>query len=59
MKEKRSKSPEKRTKKMMDELGIKSVEEYQGSDSKQLLTGIKDIDYCKRFASKLDKEIEW
>ncbi len=57
------------------ELGVRNAGEVERSDSEQLLEnytnlnanadltkakiGIKDIDYCKRFARQLDQEIEW
>ncbi|MCX6138637.1 MAG: DUF4332 domain-containing protein [Ignavibacteriales bacterium] len=57
------------------EMGIKSINDYSKMKSEDILRkyqkvnhvkslskanlGIKDIEYCKRFCKKLDKEIEW
>jgi len=39
------------------------VEDYQQLNEKQGMSlpkfGLKDINYCQRFARKLDQDIEW
>jgi hypothetical protein len=61
--------------KILIRMGIKGVENYLTTPSEIILEkyqkinavealskaklGLKDVEYCKRFCSKLDKEIEW
>jgi len=60
---------------ILREMGIKSVSDYECQDSAEILEkyqkvneekqyikvklGIKDVEYCKRFCRKLDRDIEW
>lgn len=60
---------------ILNEIGIKSINDYLNMKSEEILIkyqsineqksnskaklGIKDIEYCKRFCKKLDKNIEW
>lgn len=60
---------------ILNEIGIKSITDYLNMKSEEILSkyqninerksyskaklGIKDIEYCKRFCKKLDKDIEW
>ncbi|MFZ5966964.1 MAG: DUF4332 domain-containing protein [Bacillota bacterium] len=61
--------------KILNRMGIKKVEDYVMTDSQEILRdfremnkgnayakvklGLKDIEYCKRFARKLKTAIEW
>jgi hypothetical protein len=61
--------------KILNEIGIKSINDYLKTKSEDILVkyqkinaekgyskaklGLKDIEYCKRFCKKLKKEIEW
>jgi hypothetical protein len=61
--------------KILKKMGIKGVESYLSAPSEMILEryqkineieslskaklGLKDVEYCKRFCSKLDKEIAW
>jgi hypothetical protein len=60
---------------ILNKIGIKSVSDYLDAGSEEILKrfqkinenksltkaklGLKDVEYCKRFCKKLDKEIEW
>jgi predicted flap endonuclease-1-like 5' DNA nuclease len=60
---------------ILNEIGIKSINDYLNMNAEEILSkyqdlneqksysraklGIKDIEYCKRFCRKLDKDIEW
>ena len=60
---------------ILREMGIKSVSDYESQDSVDILEkyqrvneekqytkarlGLKDVAYCKRFCKKLDRDIEW
>lgn len=61
--------------KILYEIGIKSIEDYNRTPSQKILIafnslnkertltkatlGISDIDYCRRFCEKLDNDIDW
>jgi len=60
---------------ILREMGIKRVSDYERQDSTEILEkyqrineekhyakaklGMKDVEYCKRFCKKLDRDIQW